>query len=316
MFLKRTMTIIILLIINSQMIFSDGFSEWYEKTFEKEETGIGMSFLKLPVSARQAAMGGTSAAVNEGAGGVYSNPAKMLTPEPQKSFVFNHQNLVQGIHQEFAGFLFSGSEKAVGFSASGLFVGGMEYRTGPGESQGDFSAYDFSASLSGAFRLYSDMSVGLRTKIIHERIFEYSATVYAFDFGILYRPFDRLKFGATLENLGPKYSMIKDSKTLSRLPLTWRAGFAFALPSVWNMQECLALDVWKSPDVRLRVDAGAEITHSSNFSLRFGGKFNYDTQSFTAGFGYLWKNITFDYAFVPYTSSLGQAHVITLTLSL
>ncbi len=310
---KRIISIFVILAFNACALFPDGISDWFKKNFEKEETGIGMAFLKIPVSARQTAMGGTSAAVNEGASG---NPAKLLTPDIQKNFIFNHQNLIQGVHQEFAAFTISGDKIAAGFSMSGLFIDGLEYRTGPGESQGDFSAYDFSFSFAGAYRLYSDLSVGIRSKLIHERIFEYSAMVYAFDFGILYHIFAPLKFGATIENLGPKYSMLKDSKSSSRLPTSIRAGFALDLPSFWNMKECIALDFWKSPDVRFRIDAGAEITHTSNFSFRMGAKFNYDSQSYTAGFGYKWKSITLDYAFAPYSSSLGLAHVITLTLSI
>ncbi|MBN1150724.1 PorV/PorQ family protein [candidate division WOR-3 bacterium] len=312
---KGILAFIILIFIFQSLLFA-GITDWYEKTFEKEESGIGMAFLKLPISAKQIAMGGVSTSVFEGEGGIYGNPATLLTKDPEKKIVFTHQNLFQGIHNEFAGILIPGKKMAMAFSTSGLFIDGIEYRTGPGESEGDFSAYDFSASMSAAYNLYRDMSVGVRTKIIHERIFESTTTVYAFDFGVFYFPFERLKFGATIENLGPKYSLKKDSETLSRLPTSWRVGLSADMPSFWNLREIIAVDAWKSPDVRMRFDVGAQITHPSRFSLRLGGKFNYDSQSFTAGFGYVWKSISLDYAFAPYSSDLGQAHVVTLTLSI
>lgn len=304
----------ILLLMFCSTIQSYGFSDWYNNIFEKRDSGIGFAICKIPVSARQAAMGGTYAASADPYEALASNPSRMLSNEA--TFVFNHQNLIQGIHQEFFGFLYGKNKYAIGFTFSGLFIDGIEYRTRPGPSEGEFSAYDFIGTFSVAYLLYKDLSIGLRSKIMHEKIFEHTVSVYAFDIGFNYTPKRWLDIGATLENLGPKYKFNNESEGFSRLPTGWRIGFGLKMPSLGDFEENITLDTWKNPDLRLRWDLGGEIKHKSGLALRLGGRFNSDTQGFTAGMGYRWRKLNFNYAFLPYDMGLGHSHMISLSISL
>ncbi|KQC12928.1 MAG: hypothetical protein APR63_09830 [Desulfuromonas sp. SDB] len=306
--------IITSLFLCSAVLNGAGITDWYNDNLEKIETGIGFAVLKIPVSARRAAMGGTYAAGSTPQQSVSTNPASMLAD--QTSFIFNHQNHFQGIHQEYLGILIAKPNYALGLSFSGLFVDGLEFRSGPGPSEGDFSAYDFISSAAISYRVYKDLSMGIRTKLLHQKIFQYSTTVYAFDFGVHYKLNKYVNLGALLENFGPKYTYINNSEKTSRLPTGWRVGTALNLPEYKGFNGSLALDAWKYPDVRMRWDLGAEIVHSSGLALRAGGRFNSDTQSWTAGLGYSWKAICFDYAFLPYSEDLGNSHLITMGINL
>jgi hypothetical protein len=69
-------------------------------------------------------------------------------------------------------------------------------------------------------------------------------------------------------------------------------------------------------DDEFHLNIGAEATLHEYVSLRAGYMANYDTKNFTAGASFTRRNITVDYAFVPYTNNLGTTHLFNLTFSL
>ena len=69
-------------------------------------------------------------------------------------------------------------------------------------------------------------------------------------------------------------------------------------------------------DDEFHLHAGGEAVIQKVFRLRAGYMFNYDSKNITAGASFSKRNLTVDYAFVPYSNDLGSSHLFNLTFSL
>ena len=57
---------------------------------------------------------------------------------------------------------------------------------------------------------------------------------------------------------------------------------------------------------------GGEAGYKNLIAVRLGYQSGYDSRSFTYGFGLYWRNLTFDFAYVPFQLGLGSANLFSL----
>ncbi len=76
-----------------------------------------------------------------------------------------------------------------------------------------------------------NLSVGASAKVITEKISDASASAYAADLGLMYKPISRLSIGAALANVGTKIKFVDEADPL---PLAGRLGATYQLDPQWD----------------------------------------------------------------------------------
>lgn len=271
----------------------------------------GLAFLKIGVGARAAGMGEAYVAVGQDASATYWNPAGIANALGTEVHA-THNEWISDVRYEYLAAVHGMKGQALGVHAALLHMGTLDGRDADGNFTQSFRAYDLSAGLTYARRMTRAFEVGATAKLLYEKIEDFSATGFAGDAGIRYRtPVHGLTAAATLTNIGPAMSFVEDDFTL---PVAARLGVAYRTRALLEGL-ILAADLSFPNDSDPRGHVGAEIWPHKMFALRGGAKLGYDEELGAVGFGVHYSTYTFDYAFVPFSSSseLGDTHRISVT---
>ena len=312
----------------------------------------GMTFLKIDVSARNAAMAGTQAGITGDIGSMFANPAGLAQ--------VRGVGVMASVNNWLADINHYGAGAAYGSPSLGTFgvsVVTMDYgeirRTVPALvtdpisdrnqgyiDQGTFGVSEMAVGVAYARQITGQFYVGGHVRyarqdlgnvvIFNERTGENTnaenvASNIVLDIGTLYYPgFRDLRFGVSLRNFSNQ-SDYYDQRF--ELPLTFDFGAAMDLLSVTNPDYenntsslTLALD-WLHPrDYSERLNAGLEYGFMDTVFLRSGYRFNSDVEGFTAGLGVDTElgdlGLQADYAYGATNNFFGAIHRVTLGLSL
>jgi hypothetical protein len=279
--------------------------------------GSGLSFLKLGISGRGVSMGDAMAATVKGAAATHYNPSGILSIEgPTTQIVLMHREWIQDVRTEFFGAsTMLDDVSGLGLSINTATVADIQIRTRPGTAEGTFASRDLSIGLTYARVLSEDLSIGITAKYLFEKIFLDQANGFAFDLGAQYKTsIDRLNVGLSLSNLGSMNEMANEKTTL---PSSLRVGPAYAIEIEDISSELtLASDMlYIFPEKRSYVGVGGELMFNKTLAARVGYQFGSNGRGLSAGIGVSYGVFTFDYGFVPMTSSLGSGHTFSLALS-
>ena len=124
---------------------------------------------------------------------------------------------------------------------------------------------------------------------------------------------ENITFGGSVRNLGGDFSLEKSGTDGSReisLPVSYTVGASYVYQRYLGAANIVILD----DEAHLHL--GAEADLHELFDVRAGYMLNYDSKNFTAGASFTKRNISVDYAFVPYTNDLGTSHIFNFTFSL
>lgn len=293
-----------------------------------------LSFLKIEVSPRAAAMGGAQIAVKGDGYAAQWNPAaladlKRLTVTGANTF------WIAGINHAF----FTGAlpVKRVGVfavQAVALTTGAMERRTefqpnGTGEY---FYASDAAIGISYAQSLTPMFSYGITLKYINETLDNYTAHTAVADLGFLYRTdFKKLNFAVTLQSFGPnsrisgvapETPIAPPSRTFGSYPppTTFSLGASITPLETEKSRLLCALQLNHPNDAAANVRIGIEYSFRDLFFLRGGYKIGVDDEHLpTLGFGLRTRigkhPLYIDYAADP-LQNLGWRQRVGLTLEI
>jgi len=272
--------------------------------------GTGLAFLKLGAGSRAAAMGEAYTAIANDASGAYWNPAGLAAMESAE-LSFTHNQWLQDVTNEFVAVRFGVGKSAFGISFISNNVGGIERRVSPSAEPLDvLDAHDIMVGLSFARSFHPNFDWGMTVKYLYEKIYIESSAGAAVDMGLIFRPsISGLRLGLALQNFG-YVTELRDEST--QLPQTIRAGLAYQLPmNVFNGSILIASDGVMVIDGNSHFNLGMEYAFVNYLELRCGYQTGYDDKGISAGFGVQVKRYRLDYAFVPFTSDLGNSHRIT-----
>ncbi|MCH7760434.1 PorV/PorQ family protein [candidate division TA06 bacterium] len=293
-------------------LFLPASSILYPVSASPQETP-GLVFLKIGMGARSNGMGDASSSVQGDATALYWNPAGLVGIEGTDLSIA-HNEYFESIRYEFAGFAYGKGKQAFGVALGGLFMDdGLELRgENPGDPIGIFHPHDIFLSFSYARQIGEEASVGVTFKGLHERIYIHSLDTWALDLGLQLQPQEvkGLRLSGVLQNLGPTTQLVEEKM---RIPTTVRFGGGYLLP--WKLLDgklFVAADGVKAILTDFRYNAGIEFDHKSGMQLRFGYKFNYDIETFSAGAGFKVEKARVDYAFVPYSDDFENTHRVSL----
>ncbi len=269
----------------------------------------GMPFLKLAVDGRSAAMGGAGVALSTDASAIFYNPAGLAATDANHLILTHHAGLLD-IVQEFAAVRFTSGMHHLAFSVNVFNVPGVEVR---GEEptaspDGSTNMINFYGSMAYARTIRNDWQLGFNLKYLYEKLYINSASGWAVDLGL--RRTNLLKnldWGFTLRNLG---SMSRLKNEATQLPLIVSTGIAYRMPT--RFSPLLAADYEFIKDETSAVRFGIEWPVFSALALRAGTHLTTEQVNWTAGLGFLFKQVEIQYGFVSDAYSLGAAHRFTI----
>ncbi|MCD6471559.1 PorV/PorQ family protein [Candidatus Aerophobetes bacterium] len=268
----------------------------------------GASCLKLGVGARASAMGDAFSAIADDATSIYWNPAG-LTQIEGTQLGATHTQWLEEINYEHLAYVSSHRDSAFGLSINWLNTGKIEETTlsYPGGTGNSFEAKSSVVTLAYARKMGESLSLGAGLKYIGEKFEKESATSYGLDLGGFYKK-QKFSFALGVQNIGNKEKFTEEEDPL---PLNYRLGMAYLL----NERIKLALDVNKPLDNEVNFHTGIECHLTDTLALRAGYKSGPEDigSGITGGLGFKFKNISIDYAYVPY-EDLGDTHRISLSV--
>jgi len=267
----------------------------------------GLSFLKLGVGARSIAMGDAFSSVADDGTAVIYNPAR-LNSGLNNNVTIMYNSAMQDLTNNYIGTKVKFNKLGIGFGLLKTSVSDIEVRTIPGAPIDKFDAQNISMNLALCYELYKNLTFGVSSKLIYEKIYIEEASGVGFDIGTNFIK-DDLSVSFVLSNLGSINAL---KETASKLPTAVRFGGAYNFRKN-NLNFILALDGYKVLDGgKFHINSGAEIAYKDLLFIRLGYQTAYDNKGFTSGLGLKYKGILLDYAFIPYSDSFGSGNTLSL----
>ena len=280
----------------------------------------GASFLDIPVGGAPAALG---SAYTAQATDVYApvwNPAGLAFLTGVE-FTGTHLSYLGPVYYEHASVVAPvGKDHETGAAPAGLGAsvqylgtGDLDARGPAGEPAGTFTSAFAAYSIAYGEKVSDKLGIGGTAKLITEKIADASASAYAVDVGLLYKPNAKLNVGAVLANVGSDIKFVNEADPL---PTAGRLGATYQINPAWDIS---AESVYRKTGLA-SASLGAEWRYGEYFSFRGG----YNTAHIkelgggagvTAGLGIFFWGQEFSYAYVP-LGDLGSTHYFSLVFRL
>ncbi|MBR1484294.1 MAG: type IX secretion system protein PorQ [Prevotella sp.] len=189
-----------------------------------QESQTVFNFLRLPVSAHVAALGGENITVQEDdASLVFHNPA-LANNVSDKTLNLNMMTYMEGSVTASASFLRAAGERGT-WAVSGRFIsyGEMKETDMTGQQTGTFSAKDMALGATYAYALSNYFSGGITAKFVGSYIGQYNSLGACIDVGLNYYHSDtEWSVSAVARNLGGQLTAYDDD--FERMPLDLQLG--------------------------------------------------------------------------------------------
>jgi hypothetical protein len=198
---------------------------------------------------------------------------------------------------------------ALGFQADGSY-NGLTGRT--------FRPNSIVFGVSFARDLTDRLSLGVTAKFVHENLVYKSASVLAFDGGLLFKTgFRNIVIDATIRHFGQQVKYIDEAFPL---PQTFTIGVSSFLlsdkdPLIAQSDQHsvrLAYEMVQPRDYDQQHSIGMEYSFENMFFLRGGYQFNTDEQSWSVGMGLQYDGLRVDYSYNDFGQYLDAVHRITI----
>jgi hypothetical protein len=267
----------------------------------------GLSFLKLGVGARALAMGDAYSSICDDGTAVIYNPAR-LNSGSDNNVTLMYNSAMQDLTNNFIGAKLKINKFGLGFGLLKSGVSGIEIRSIPGAPIDKFDAQNLSMNVSLCYEIYKNLSIGITSKLIYEKIYLDEASGVGFDIGTNFTR-DNLSFSFVLSNLGSVNELRNEA---TKLPTAVRFGGAYTIRKN-NLNFILGLEGYRVMDGGvMHINSGGEVSYKDLLFLRLGYQTAYDNKGITTGIGFRYKSVMMDYAFIPYSDSFGTSNTISL----
>ncbi len=205
----------------------------------------GAVFLMIWPAARPTAMGGAFASIADDASAVYYNPGGMAFLEGTQATLM-HANwlpgLYPGMYYEYASVTHKFQERGnAGMNIIYLTTGETDVINEQGQFLGRYTTFDVAVAGAYGYPVLDNLGLGFSAKFIYSFLvpdwvwdvmpelgIEAGGTgvTWALDFGALYEPWDFLKVGLSVANIGPNISYTSSGES-DPLPRMLRAGLTY-----------------------------------------------------------------------------------------
>ena len=189
-----------------------------------QDSQTTFNFLRLPVSAHVAALGGDNISITDDDGNiVFHNPALINNGSPQQ-LSLGMMTYMQGSLTASAAYQQYWGERGA-WGVQGRFVnyGEMRETTFLGEQTGKFSAKDIAVGGTVAYRLTDHINGGITARLITSYIGQYNSLAACVDLGLNYYDAEReWSISAVARNVGGQLTAYEDD--FERLPIDLQLG--------------------------------------------------------------------------------------------
>ncbi len=260
--------------MNKKRVLFLVLSLWLITTAQAQESEEVYSFLRLPVSAHIAALGGDNITLSDDDPTViFHNPA-LLTNVSSKSINLNFMTYMEGCKTASASFVKAAGERGTwGASAQYMDYGSMKETNTSNIQTGEFSARDIAVAGSFAYLLGKNFSGGITGRFISSTIGQFSSAAVAFDLGINYLNEEKgWSVSATVKNLGGQIAAYEDD--FERIPIDLQIGVTKRLiGSPLRLHATLSrLNNWDK-DVMKHLTIGGDLLLGTQFYISAGYNF-------------------------------------------
>jgi len=305
-------------------LISAAFLFYFNNTSAQQNT---YEFLRIDMSARAAALGGSFVSYFDDADVIFYNPAGMMLSEGSPAS-FSFVKYLMDIN--LASFAYSTEFQNIGrFGAAAQYInyGSFDRADEFGNRTGTFGAGELALIVGYAGTLDKNFYYGANLKYIYSSIADESSGAIAVDLGLHYSiPSQRINIAFAALNLGTQISSYINTK--ENLPVDVAFGISKRLK---NLPARISLDFHKLTEKRddfiqhfKTFSVGAEFYLSKVFTLRLG--YNNEKRSelnvgstagiagFNAGLGVNISDYRFDYGYSS-LGLIGGLHRISLSTS-
>lgn len=239
-----------------------------------QESRTDYNFLRLPMSAHAAALGGENITlIEDDATLIFHNPA-LITSVSDKTINLNYMTYMEGTKTAGASFVRAAGERATwGVSAQYMDYGTMKETTADNIETGTFSAKDIMIGGTFAYTLTDRLAGGVTAKVITSAIGGYNSIAMGVDLGLnWYLEEHGLSLSAAARNLGGQVKAFNDD--FERIPLDIQIGVSKKLGNapLRVSATMTRLNEWEGRFINHFV-VGADILLSSNIYVAGGYNF-------------------------------------------
>lgn len=243
-------------------------------SWAQSESETAYNFLRLPVGAHAAAIGGDNVSlVEDDENLLFNNPALLSSSTP-KTIALNYMSYMQGVKAASAAFNWASGERATwAVGAQYLDYGKMKQTDENNIQTGDFSARDIAVSGTLAYMLTDKIAGGITTRLIASYIGDYNSIGFGVDLGLNYYDDDRqLSVSLTAKNLGGQLKAYDEN--YEKMPFDLQAGVTKGLSS-FPLRLSLTLVDLNHPHYKLlnHVVVGGDFLIGDNLWLGMGYNF-------------------------------------------
>lgn len=193
-------------------------------TTKAQDSRTGYNFLRLPVSAHAAALGGDNISIIEDDESmIFNNPA-LLSSVSDKTINLNYMNYMSSANTASASFNRIIKERAsVAASAQFIDYGKMKETDENNIQTGEFSAKDISIAGYFSYMLTDRLAGGITAKFITSYIGDYNSIAMGVDLGLnYYDPEKEWSVSLVAKNLGGQMKAYDDQ--YDRMPIDIQLG--------------------------------------------------------------------------------------------
>jgi hypothetical protein len=266
-----------------------------------QESQTLYNFLRLPVSAHAAALGGDNVTlIEDDEALIFNNPA-LLSSVSDKTINLNYMNYMSGAHVASAAFNRNYGERAsAAVSAQYINYGTMKQVDENNVQTGDFSAKDIALAGYFSYMLTDRLAGGIAAKFITSYIGDYNSIAMGVDLGLNYYDDEReWSLSLVARNLGGQLKAYDDE--YEKMPIDVQAGVSKRLTHTpfrvsatlvdlnhWNykfinhlaagVDVLLSESIWigagynfrRADEMKTNRDTDNESSHGAGFSLGAG----------------------------------------------
>ena len=239
-----------------------------------QENETAFNFLRLPISAHAAALGGDNITIAEDDPSlVFHNPA-LISNVSDKSINLNYMSYMEGVKTASAAFVKAINNRAT-WSAQAMYMdyGDILMTSADNERLGDLSAKDIMVGGSFTYLLADKLAGGISAKFISSSIAGYNALAVGVDLGLNYYDEEKeLSVSAVARNLGGEVKAYEDD--FEKIPLDLQLGVTKRLigAPLRFSATLTRLHSWDEGLMKHLV-VGADLLLSSNIYLAAGYNF-------------------------------------------
>ncbi len=201
-------------------------------SWAQSESETAYNFLRLPVGAHAAAIGGDNVSlVEDDENLLFNNPALLASSSP-KTIALNYMNYMQGVKAASAAFNWAGGDRTTwAVAAQYVDYGKMRQTDENNVQSGEFSARDIAVSGTLAYLLTDQLAGGITTRLITSYIGDYHSIGFGVDLGLNYYNDDHLlSLSLTAKNLGGQLKAYDEK--YEKMPFDLQAGITKELTSI------------------------------------------------------------------------------------